>query len=95
MVLFFRKSCVSIPSLSSIHLPVTDEMLQNRDCSEAMENFFKPHYRRRDEALLSRFTGTNARLIKGGVGHNLPQEAPEAFAKAIIGVDAFNDISSL
>jgi pimeloyl-ACP methyl ester carboxylesterase len=26
------------------------------------------------------------RLIKGGIGHNLPQEAPEAFAKAVIDV---------
>ena len=26
------------------------------------------------------------RLIKGGVGHNLPQEAPQAFAKAIVEV---------
>jgi hypothetical protein len=25
-------------------------------------------------------------LVAGGVGHNLPQEAPEAFAKAIIDV---------
>ena len=24
------------------------------------------------------------RVIRGGVGHNLPQEAPEAFAKAIV-----------
>jgi pimeloyl-ACP methyl ester carboxylesterase len=29
------------------------------------------------------------RLITGGVGHNLPQEAPEAFAKAVIDVDGF------
>jgi hypothetical protein len=29
------------------------------------------------------------RIIKGGVGHNLPQEAPQAFAKAIVDVDAF------
>lgn len=29
------------------------------------------------------------RLIKGGIGHNLPQEAPQAFAKAIIDVDNF------
>jgi len=29
------------------------------------------------------------RLITGGVGHNLPQEAPQAFAKAIIDVDSF------
>ncbi len=26
------------------------------------------------------------RLIKGGIGHNLPQEAPQAFAQAIIDV---------
>ncbi len=29
------------------------------------------------------------RIITGGIGHNLAQEAPEAFAKAIIDVDAF------
>jgi len=29
------------------------------------------------------------RLVKGGVGHNLPQEAPIAFAKAIIEVDGY------
>ena len=29
------------------------------------------------------------RLVKGGVGHNLPQEAPEAFARAVIEVDGF------
>ena len=29
------------------------------------------------------------RDIKGGIGHNLPQEAPEAFAKAVIDVDRF------
>ena len=28
------------------------------------------------------------RTIEGGIGHNLPQEAPEAFAKAVIEVDA-------
>ena len=27
------------------------------------------------------------RLIKGGIGHNLPQEAPRAFAEAVIDVD--------
>jgi pimeloyl-ACP methyl ester carboxylesterase len=30
------------------------------------------------------------RNITGGVGHNLPQEAPEAFAKAVVDVDAFD-----
>jgi len=28
------------------------------------------------------------RVITGGVGHNLPQEAPQAFAEAIVAVDA-------
>jgi pimeloyl-ACP methyl ester carboxylesterase len=26
------------------------------------------------------------RTIKGGIGHNLPQEAPQAFAEAVINV---------
>ncbi len=39
----------------------------------------------------SKFSGKYAhRTIENGVGHNLPQEAPEAFAKAIIDVDAFD-----
>jgi pimeloyl-ACP methyl ester carboxylesterase len=29
------------------------------------------------------------RLITGGVGHNLPQEAPQAFADAVVAVDGF------
>jgi hypothetical protein len=29
------------------------------------------------------------RLIAGGVGHNLPQEAPQAFAQAVVDVDGF------
>jgi pimeloyl-ACP methyl ester carboxylesterase len=29
------------------------------------------------------------RLIEGGIGHNLPQEAPKAFAQAVIDVDRF------
>ena len=28
------------------------------------------------------------RLITGGIGHNLPQEAPQAFAQAIVDVNA-------
>ncbi len=28
------------------------------------------------------------RLVTGGVGHNLPQEAPDAFAQAVIDVAA-------
>jgi pimeloyl-ACP methyl ester carboxylesterase len=29
------------------------------------------------------------RLIKGGIGHNLPQEAPQAFADAVVEVDRY------
>lgn len=29
------------------------------------------------------------RTLKGGIGHNLPQEAPEDFAKAIVEVDGY------
>ncbi len=37
-----------------------------------------------------KFSGRYAhRIIKGGVGHNLPQEAPQAFAQAIVDVDAY------
>jgi pimeloyl-ACP methyl ester carboxylesterase len=37
-----------------------------------------------------KFTGKyRHRLIAGGVGHNLPQEAPQAFAEAVIEVDGF------
>jgi hypothetical protein len=28
-------------------------------------------------------------IVEGGIGHNLPQEAPQAFAEAIIDVDGF------
>jgi len=37
-----------------------------------------------------RFTGKyEHRNVTGGVGHNLPQEAPQAFAKAVINVDGY------
>jgi pimeloyl-ACP methyl ester carboxylesterase len=38
----------------------------------------------------SKFSGKYAHhIIKGGIGHNLPQEAPEAFAKAVVEVDSY------
>jgi len=40
------------------------------------------------DAYRSKFSGKyESRVIQGGVGHNLPQEAPQAFAQAIIDVD--------
>jgi pimeloyl-ACP methyl ester carboxylesterase len=39
-------------------------------------------------AYAGKFTGRyEHRVIGGGVGHNLPQEAPQAFAQAIVDVD--------
>jgi pimeloyl-ACP methyl ester carboxylesterase len=39
-------------------------------------------------AYAAKFTGRYAhRLITGGIGHNLPQEAPQAFVAAVIDVD--------
>ncbi len=38
-----------------------------------------------------KFSGEYAhRIIKGGVGHNLPQEAPQAFAQAVVDVDRYD-----
>ena len=38
-------------------------------------------------AYAKKFSGKYAhRTIKGGIGHNLPQEAPHAFAEAVIDV---------
>jgi pimeloyl-ACP methyl ester carboxylesterase len=40
-------------------------------------------------AYAGKFSGSyEHRTITGGVGHNLPQEAPQAFAQAILDVDA-------
>jgi pimeloyl-ACP methyl ester carboxylesterase len=41
-----------------------------------------------DRSYRSKFVGKyEYRLISGGIGHNLPQEAPQAFAQAVIDVD--------
>jgi pimeloyl-ACP methyl ester carboxylesterase len=41
-------------------------------------------------AYARKFSGRyEHRLITGGIGHNLPQEAPQAFADAVVDVDRF------
>jgi pimeloyl-ACP methyl ester carboxylesterase len=41
-------------------------------------------------AYAAKFSGKYAhRVITGGIGHNLPQEAPQAFAKAVVEVDGY------
>lgn len=43
------------------------------------------------DSYAKKFSGKYAhRNIDGGIGHNLPQEAPKAFAQAIIDVDGYN-----
>jgi pimeloyl-ACP methyl ester carboxylesterase len=49
-----------------------------------------PHSDPDGSAYAGKFSGKYShRVIKGGVGHNLPQEAPQAFADAIIEVDSY------
>jgi len=41
-------------------------------------------------AYAKKFSGKYShRTITGGIGHNLPQEAPQAFAQAVVDVDAY------
>ena len=43
-----------------------------------------------DASYRKKFSGKYAhRTISGGVGHNLPQEAPQAFAQAVVDVDSY------
>jgi len=43
------------------------------------------------ESYRARFAGKyEHRLITGGIGHNLPQEAPQAFAQAVVDVDGYS-----
>ena len=59
----------------------------------ATAHFLAPHPD--PSAYSEKFSGKYShRTIEGGVGHNLPQEAPEAFARAVIDVDNPNDRSS-
>src|SRR5450432_321623 len=51
-----------------------------------------PHYPD-DAPYRKKYTGKYAyRIIQGGVGHNLPQEAPQAFAQAVIDVDRYSSV---
>jgi hypothetical protein len=49
-----------------------------------------PHYPD-ESAFRNKFSGKyEYRLITGGIGHNLPQEAPQDFAQAVVDVDRFS-----
>ena len=48
-----------------------------------------PHYLD-DTPYRKKFSGKyENRIVSGGIGHNLPQEAPQAFAQAVIDVDRY------
>lgn len=47
-----------------------------------------PHLDRSSYA--NKFSGRYShRTIRGGIGHNLPQEAPQVFAQAVVDVDGY------
>jgi len=41
------------------------------------------------KAYAKKFSGKYSHRILPGIGHNVPQEAPEAFAKAVVEVDGY------
>ena len=41
------------------------------------------------KAYAAKFSGKRTHRVVNGVGHNLPQEAPQAFAQAVIDVDGY------
>ena len=41
------------------------------------------------DAYAALYTGRYSHRVLKGIGHNVPQEAPQAFAAAIVEVDAF------
>jgi pimeloyl-ACP methyl ester carboxylesterase len=54
-----------------------------------MEGDFNGAIHADSPAYRNKFSGKyEHRLITGGIGHNLPQEAPQAFAQAVVDVDA-------
>jgi pimeloyl-ACP methyl ester carboxylesterase len=63
--------------------------LNNPDhVSIVIHNYRAPHLG--PASYAERFTGKYThRLIAGGIGHNLPQEAPQAFAEAVVEVDSY------
>lgn len=40
------------------------------------------------KAYAAKFTGKHSHRVLAGIGHNVPQEAPQAFAQAVIDVNA-------
>jgi len=45
--------------------------------------------RSRRRSYAKKFSGRRTHRIIKGVGHNLPQEAPQAFTEAVVEVDGY------
>jgi pimeloyl-ACP methyl ester carboxylesterase len=41
------------------------------------------------QSYAKKFSGKYSHRILNGIGHNVPQEAPDAFAKAVVEVDGY------
>lgn len=61
-----------------------------RVTARADRRWYEDLDKRLGEHRSGKFSGRYAhRTLRGGIGHNLPQEAPRAFAQAIVDVDGF------
>ena len=62
--------------------------LQPLPCRRSRLKAMPTEHRTRTHVYAKKFSGKYVhRVIKGGIGHNLPQEAPQAFAEAVIEAD--------
>jgi pimeloyl-ACP methyl ester carboxylesterase len=41
------------------------------------------------KAYAAKFSGKHSHRVLAGIGHNVPQEAPDAFARAVVEVDGY------
>jgi pimeloyl-ACP methyl ester carboxylesterase len=41
------------------------------------------------KAYAGKFSGKHSHRVLTGIGHNVPQEAPDAFARAVVEVDGY------
>jgi pimeloyl-ACP methyl ester carboxylesterase len=68
-----------LAALPAVNVPTITMEGDSNGAAHAPESAYRKHFSGKYEY----------RLITGGIGHNLPQEAPQEFAKAVIDVDAF------
>ena len=81
----FRRGCAATPQNTSVRRYVRSGRVRTITLEGDANGAPHPEA----SAYAKMFSGKYAhRLIKGGIGHNLPQEAPQAFADAVVEVDA-------